>query len=424
MAPPAEDAAAAGPAQPPPPKPVAALGGRRAGPGGSSPPSSPKPPPRTLRPPPLSLAPSPARLAALIAAWAPTFRLHPADAYHPCSGPWFAARSALLDRGGAVLAPLGSAVTVKRAVEAAAVAARSDPVDPVGAARGVRLALDVTARHGQPLAELDAGVPVYVRAQLVLPPSSDGSSGTDPTGRPTLEISYICLYAYNGPYHPLGRALGPAIGAHDGDWERVTARVDAETGELLGVWFNAHRPRDGCWAGPGSVEVEEAVGGDKGSGRIVAYVARHGHGAYPAPGVYGRAFGLANDHTSAAGPAWRPRTAVLMAADAAEGPPFDRPAGSAPQLGVVPCRGCDAYFYTDADGASAAPPPRGRPMRPSGAAGRDVRVVPDADGVGAFPGMWGEILAPRSQGWWARAECPVSRSAVHRLFLEAWPEAE
>ena len=47
-----------------------------------------------------------------------------------------------------------------------------------------------------------------------------------------------------------------------------------------------------------------------------------------------------------------------------------------------------------------------------------------ADGVGAFPGLWGEILAPRSQGWWARAECPVSRSAVHRLLLEAWPEPE
>ena len=43
---------------------------------------------------------------------------------------------------------------------------------------------------------------------------------------------------------------------------------------LQGVWFNAHRPCDGCWLPAAQVERTE-------SGRPIAYVARHGHGTYP-----------------------------------------------------------------------------------------------------------------------------------------------
>ena len=415
------------PAPADPPKPL----GRRAGEdhAGTDAFDPPKPPPRTLRPPPTALAPTPARLAALVAAWAPILRLHPGDAYHPCSGPWFAARSVLLDRtGGRVLAPLGKA-SVKGAVAAAAAAAAATPADPVGAARAVRLALDVTARHGQPLAELDAGVPLYVRAQLAIPAAACGDGGDGdgdpwgPGGRPTLEVAYVALYAYNGPYHPLGEGWGlPALGAHDGDLERLTLRLDAETGELLGAWYNAHRPRDGAWAGAGEVEVDPA------SGRPVAYVARHGHGTYPTPGIHARAWGLANDHCSAAGPAWAPGRAVLMAAARGDGGLHPPPGGpAAPELGFVECRGCEVLEGGGGGGRGAgcdAPPlpPRGRPPR-SPAVARDVRVAPDTDGVGAFPGLWGETAGLPSQGWWARAECPVSRGVLKRLFLEGWPEA-
>ena len=364
----------------------------------------PKPPPRTLRLPPTALAPSPARLASLIAAWAPILRLHPTDAFHPCSGPWFAARSTLMDPrrgdGGKVLAPVGNA-TVPAAVAASPAAAASHPHDPVGAARAVRLALDVTARHGQPLAELNASVPLYVRAQLALPQNG--------AGRPTLELAYVALYAFNGPYHPLGEGWGgPALGTHDGDWERTTVRLDAESGELLGVWFNCHRPRDGSWAGVGGVEIDSLTG------RPIAYVARHGHGTYSSPGVHPRAWGFANDHCSASGPVWSPSSVVLLAADRQELHPSGKAAsGVPPELGFVECRGCEVV-----DGSCEEV--RGRSPRSSHA---DVRVMPDTHQVGLFPGMWGETAAPRSQGWWARAECPVSRGLVKRLFLEGWPEA-
>jgi hypothetical protein len=370
----------------------------------------PKPPPRTLRPPPSSLAPTPARLSHLVSAWAPTLRLHPTDAYHPCSGAWFAARSVLLERtGGRVLAPVGRA-SVAAAVAAAEGAAAAHPADPVGAARAVRLALDVTARHGQPLAELDAHVPLYVRAQLAIPAAGEGSGGG---GRPTLELAYVALYAHNGPYFPLGEGWGgPSVGAHDGDLERLTVRLDAESGELLGAWFNSHRPRDGAWAGAGGVEIEAATG------RPVAYVARHGHGTYPTPGIHARAWGLANDHCSAAGATWRPGSVVLLAADRGDLHPAPG-AASAPELGFVECRGCEV-LGGDGRAVCDATPPRGRPPRSQHA---DVRVLPDADGFGAFPGLWGETAGLRSQGWWARAECPVSRGVLKRLFLEGWPEA-
>ena len=76
----------------------------------------------------------------------------------------------------------------------------------------------------------------------------------------------------SSPYAVAG--FGPAVGAHDGDWERWTARLDAESGELTGAWYNAHRPRDGCWLPAARLPLD-------GAGRPSVYVAKHGHGVYP-----------------------------------------------------------------------------------------------------------------------------------------------
>ena len=169
------------PAGPPKPAQPPRAGGRRAGPADLAddgvkphPPQS-DPPPRTLRPPPTP--PNAARLRALVAAWAPVLRLHPNDTFRPCTGPWFAARSALTRHGERLLA-FGATTLVAALAEQAA-----------RGRDGLRLALDPFARPGQPLAELDAGVPLYARAQLAIP--ADG-------GRPALEITYLALYAYNG----------------------------------------------------------------------------------------------------------------------------------------------------------------------------------------------------------------------------------
>lgn len=104
---------------------------------------------------------------------------------------------------------------------------------------------------------------------------------------PCRSHSYVTIYAHNGPYR-VGGAPFLQTGAHDvrggagsmaacrwllswllpsrpallrnipaqpapttfclqGDIEHCTARVDHQTGDLLGFWFNAHRSRDGCW---------------------------------------------------------------------------------------------------------------------------------------------------------------------------------
>ena len=105
-----------------------------------------------------------------------------------------------------------------------------------------------------------------------------------------LEVQYLTLYAFNGAYN-VGGLPFIQTGAHDGDWEHCTARSAASlscmtcsaactsqvfgswpasnmwrgcaavsrfarrlhpaTGELIGLWYNAHRSRDGSWvAGP------------------------------------------------------------------------------------------------------------------------------------------------------------------------------
>jgi Vacuolar protein sorting-associated protein 62 len=110
------------------------------------------------------------------------------------------------------------------------------------------------------------------------------------------------LYANNGPYTMLGRPTGE----HEGDWEHVTARCTRATGRLVSVYYGAHRHGDGTWVGARDVPVEPRTG------RIVAYAALNGHGHYPAAKTHKRAFGLANDRTSAAGPVWAPARCITV----------------------------------------------------------------------------------------------------------------
>ncbi len=50
-----------------------------------------------------------------------------------------------------------------------------------------------------------------------------------------------------------------------------------ETGELVGIYFHAHRNHDGCWVAAPDVQRTP-------EGRPIAYVALHGHGTYPVSG--------------------------------------------------------------------------------------------------------------------------------------------
>ena len=342
------------------------------------------PPPRVLAPP--LTPPSLDRVRQLVAVHTPALALHHDDPFLPCSGSWFASRSTLL-RDGQRVGRVGSTSLAAALAEQAALGG------PAAARASLRLDLDPAARVGVPANQLPS-VPIYVRAQLAVPPVDYGGGR-----RATLEITYIALYAYNGPYFPFGKLIGPGVGAHDGDWERVSVRVDAESGEVIGVWYNSHRPRDGHW-------VAAAAAPRSPCGRLLAFVARHGHGTYGQAGVIPRAFGFANDHTSGDGPVWRPATAVMLRVHSHNAPHAT--------LGRVTCRGCEV----DAGGARGVPPP------PSSSSSPAVKVTDDTDGVGDYAGDWGTVLAPRSQGWWDKAECPTSRGTAMRLFCQAWPEPE
>lgn len=62
------------------------------------------------------------------------------------------------------------------------------------------------------------------------------------------------------------------------DWEHTTVRLHASDLSLVGIWYNAHRNLEGEWAAAKDVPRTQ-------DGRIISYIALHGHGNYPRVGV-------------------------------------------------------------------------------------------------------------------------------------------
>jgi hypothetical protein len=91
-----------------------------------------------------------------------------------------------------------------------------------------------------------------------------------------IDIQYWFFYPYNGP-------AGIGVGAHPGDWEHVTVRVDRNTdtrflprGRLVGVLFSAHDHEETWTQHP-----QLAAGANSATGiHPVAYVAHHSHANY------------------------------------------------------------------------------------------------------------------------------------------------
>ena len=64
----------------------------------------------------------------------------------------------------------------------------------------------------------------------------------DPLGRrEALEVAYMKFLAFNGSYRVFGWIPAGDLGAHDADWEHVTARLSPDGTQLLGVYYSAHR---------------------------------------------------------------------------------------------------------------------------------------------------------------------------------------
>ena len=64
--------------------------------------------------------------------------------------------------------------------------------------------------------------PLYANVKLVHRPGCTAAA---------LEINYLTFYAHNGWYN-VGYLGLWKVGAHDGDWEHLTVRLDAATGAL------------------------------------------------------------------------------------------------------------------------------------------------------------------------------------------------
>jgi hypothetical protein len=154
-------------------------------------------------------------------------------------------------------------------------------------------------------------------------------------------IQYYFVYAYNGAYS-LYNIPGLDVGEHFGDMEHMTIHVDKQTQKVIDVYFAAHTDNDGLWVQKENMDMF----GD----RVIAYVAYHGHGLYPKPGVWYRYYGAANDYTEVGGPVWDPKQVVLID----EKTPWNRFKGHLgfPNYGRTPMyKGC----WRQEDGISTGP---------------------------------------------------------------------
>ncbi|DBB18049.1 TPA: hypothetical protein ACH3X3_003041 [Trebouxia sp. C0006] len=326
---------------------------------------------------------SPTRLQTLHAAVAanlPVFVFHPAERYFPCTVEWFLQRCELqLIRKGWKRSLLRVLCRQGELDGNALKAAQGQfNEEPDKKRKLMQLSLCPHARAGQ--ADAINQVPVYAHVKEVV----------DPQGKlEAVEINYMKFLAFNGSYKLFDWIYIGEVGAHDGDWEHVTLRLTPDAGQVLGIYYSAHRHRDGRWVSANDMPRTP-------DGRPLSYVALNGHGSYPRAGFIPRIFLAFNDRTGQ-GQVWDPKECVLVTQDAV------------PQ---VTSRG------SELDGSSY---PSGHLAQNS----PEVKLQQDPAAWLAYEGKWGSTVeAPALQEWFARAEHPVSRSWLAQVFFPLAPGIE
>ncbi|KAK9857191.1 hypothetical protein WJX84_004091 [Apatococcus fuscideae] len=321
----------------------------------------------------------------VIAANLPIFYFHPDERFYPCTVEWF------LERCNLSIVRKGFGRKVQEVLQSygGLTPERLRDAQKLWNSRGRRakrrtflqLFLDPDARAGQPV-DMLSQMPIYVHVKEVV----------DPQGRrAALEVNYMKFLAYNGFYKLFGIFYAGEIGAHDADWEHVTLRLSPDAQKVLGIYYSAHRHRDGVWR-----SADEMLRGD--DGRPKAFIATNGHGSYPEPGTVPRVFFIFPDETSDQGHVWKSTKCHLIT-----------PSGRLPQ---VMDRGNELNGSTyDACGAEGPPP--------------DVEVVRDPAVWLGYEGRWGSsVVAPQLQEWFERAENPVSRTWLQQVFFPLLPGVE
>jgi len=385
------------------------------------------------------------KLKVLIAKYAPVLYLHPDDKYMPCSAEYYMSHSELRVSSSSYFGDYIVLLKEGEVTSDTLLACQHTHQQSGGNDGSLYLALNPSARCGMPPDHIDGSVPLYVHPKAVITTSENGKDASGVAE--ALELTYITFYAYNGPYYVGGLIK---TGHHDADWEHLTVRIHPVSGSLLGVWYNAHRPRDGEWS------VGHKVPRDEVTGRIKAYVALHGHGTYPRKGIIHRHFYLGNDHTSDRGKVWRPSKMVLL-------PCIDYNYSHNNDIGGVVIATDEARVGNAVNGESGTATTTGmngfkmeegsshrmlshchsrgdclmntidasklQPESYSNASDHHHQVeivVVDDDTCGwlRFRGTWGSVDGPAQQLWFNRAEHPISRSKNLRIFGHFYPEIE
>lgn len=308
------------------------------------------------------------RLQQVIAQYTPVLHLHEDERYLPCSVEWYFERSQLWLEEPVDNEPPKRTLLLDRGKVNASQLLEVQQHHPQ---RQLHLEIEPLARSGMQQGELDE-VPLYVVVKEVLNKQAHVEA---------VEINYLTFYAFNGPYTIGVPPFSFDAGAHDGDWEHFTVRLDAEAANMVGCYYHAHRPQDGQWLPADCMPKSE-------TGQPIAYVAVGAHGLYTGPGVHRRAWFAVNDYCSNKGPVWRAKNCTLME-----------------PVMQVPSRGTNLQesFLSTKTAAPADGPP----------------VHVDLRGVDwlKFKGNFGSSAAPSAQGfWYYTAEHPVSRSWFQRVW--------
>lgn len=224
--------------------------------------------------------------------YAPQVRFHPEERYFPSSVSWFLKRTdmRLEVEDGSDIVALDHGRTAPEVIPA---------VHVEGAASGgnspSRYFLQIANNDDE--ARTRQGDVDSAETYVHFRKASDGSDSYD--------IQYWVFFPYSGPL--MG---GPVGGAHEGDWEHVTVRVDSTLQKVEKIYYAAHEA-EGRWISPSDVRFVDDT-------HPVVYIARFGHASYPRPGLKGRGM-LPADRTADGGVTWDTWNDVeLVATD--EGP--------------------------------------------------------------------------------------------------------
>lgn len=207
----------------------------------------------------------------------PIVYLHPRENYYPCTIEWYLNKCSLWQNKNCIKSI--NTITTENI--------------PNGSyTTNMDLHVEKEAREGYSPSQVN-NVPFYTHVSK----NSDGD----------WQITYIFLYAYNGPFWLCGiperckQCDCCQVGAHEADIEHVTVIIGHNL-ELKRMYYAAHGTHDGLWLEPRDIPFE--------NDQPVVYSAKHSHASYPFTGTICRCLGFISDHAEK-GLRWDPNVSII-----------------------------------------------------------------------------------------------------------------